>query len=87
MPKRSKRSIAASAVETCEAESTVIGPAFAMPEPGVAALAMAQEAPIDFQARQDSISPNRRTPGPKLAPKVKRTSAKPAPAKETMAKP
>lgn len=86
MATRSKRAKTATPVETCETVSTVIGPAFAMPEPGAGMLAMSEEPPIDFQARQDSISETRRNPGPKLMPKVKRTSARPSPAKETVVK-
>jgi hypothetical protein len=51
--------------------------------PAEEALMAAADVNIDFQARQDSISETRRTAGPKLAPKVKRTTAKPSPAKET----
>ena len=70
-------------VESYEVTSTTIGPAFAMPEGAAEAMAAMEAAPIDFQARQDSIAPTRRDPGEKLAPKLKRTTAKPAKAKET----
>ena len=69
-------------IDTYEASSTVIGMAFAMPE-GAGLVAMAEGPPIDFQAKQDSIALTRRDPGPKLAPKLKRTTADPAKAKET----
>lgn len=82
-PSSSKK--AASNPESLEACSTLIGLAFEMPEQAARAAA-AEAAPIDFQARQDSISPTRRGPGPKLAPKVKRTTADPAKAKETKIK-
>ena len=73
-------------VESHEASSTLVGLAFAMPEQAARALAFTEEAPIDFQARQDKISPDRRGPGPKLAPKLKRTATDPAKAKETKVK-
>jgi len=67
--------------ESHETASTEVGVAFVMP--AEEALMAAADVNIDFQARQDSISETRRTAGPKLAPKVKRTTAKPSPAKET----
>lgn len=82
MPARTPKKTAPK-TESHESSSTQVGLAFAMPEPGVRALLSAEETPIDFQARQDSISPIRRSPGPKLAPKLKQTAAEPAKAKET----
>lgn len=70
-------------VESHEASSTLIGLAFAMPDMAAAAMSSAEEAPIDFQAKQDSIAETRRNPGAKLAPKLKQTTAEPAKAKET----
>ena len=61
--------------------STEVGVAFVMP--AEEALMAAADLNIDFQARQDRISETRRSAGPELAPKVKRTTAKPSPAKET----
>ena len=71
--------------ETFETTSTVIGVAFSMPDTSILA-AMPDPPPIDFQARQDSISEKRRSPGAELAPKVKRTTVKPSAAKETKVK-
>ncbi|MDQ4087860.1 MAG: hypothetical protein M3177_07625 [Pseudomonadota bacterium] len=71
-------------VEVTQASSTLVGAAFTMPD-DPALEAVADEAPIDFQARQDSISPTRRAPGG-LMPKVKRTKARPSRAKETKVK-
>ena len=64
-----------------ETASTEVGVAFVMP--AEEALMAAADLNIDFQARQDRISETRRSAGPELAPKVKRTTAKPSPAKET----
>lgn len=83
---RTKRTKTAAPEQSYSTESTVIGPAFAMPEPGAGMLAMSVEMPIDFEARQDSISERRRSLGPKRDPKIKRTSARPAPVKETLIK-
>lgn len=80
---KSKRRRATKA-ELLETSSTLIGAAFTMPE--LALEALADQTPIDFQARQDSISETRRSPGAELAPKVKRTSAKPSKARETVIK-
>lgn len=71
--------------ETFETSSTVIGVAFSMPDTSILA-SMPDPPPIDFQARQDSISEKRRSPGAELAPKVKRTTAKPSAAKESKVK-
>lgn len=71
--------------ESCESVSTVIGPAFSMPE-GAAMAAMADEAPPDFQAKQDAISETRRGPGKELAPKLESTRSKPSQAKESILK-
>ena len=68
-----------------ESTSTVIGVAFSMPDVSLMESA-AEPPPIDFQARQDSISEKRRTPGTELAPKVKRTTVKPSSAKESKVK-
>ena len=73
-------------IDVHEASSAVIGLAFALPEASVLAMATVELPPIDFQAKQDSIAPTRRDPGPKLAPKVKRTTADPAKAKESKIK-
>jgi hypothetical protein len=83
--KSRKSKPAAAKAEEYVSSSTTIGIAFEMPEESIAA-SMADEMPIDFQAKQDSISEIRRSPGTKLAPKIKRTSAKPAKAKETEVK-
>jgi len=72
--------------EVSQSSSTLVGAAFTMPEPPAGMAAFAHEAPIDFQARQDSISPTRRVPGPALMPKVKRTRSRPSSAKETKLK-
>lgn len=82
--RRLKRS--AARVESCDTSSTIVGPAFELRERGPGFAALDEEVPIDFQARQDSIAPTRRSPSGKLAPKIKKTSAKPAPAKETKVK-
>jgi hypothetical protein len=68
--------------DSFETTSTVIGVAFSMPDTSILA-SMPEPPPIDFQARQDSISEKRRAPGNELAPKVKRTTAKPSAAKES----
>ena len=68
-------------VETYESISTIIGAAFAMPDPSLM-LSEAEAPPIDFQARQDSIGEKRRGPGPKLTRQAA-SRAKPSPAKET----
>ena len=70
-----------------ETGSTLIGQAYVMPEHALEAMALVEQTPIDFQARQDSIAETRRGPDGKLVPKVKRTSARPAPARETDFKP
>jgi len=85
MAARPKRNARTPKVESFETVSTNIGVAFVMPDQA-AEFALAEPAPIDFQARQDKISETRRGPGSKLAPKVKRTTAKPSPAKETKVK-
>lgn len=64
-----------------ETGSVLIGLAYEMPEHALSAMALAEDVPIDFQARQDSIAETRRIPT--LAPKLKRTRARPAPARET----
>jgi hypothetical protein len=86
MAARRKRKARAPTVESYEVVSTVVGPAFVMPDQAAAMFALTDDVPIDFQARQDSISETRRSPGAKLAPKVKRTTAKPSSAKETKVK-
>ena len=73
-----------SKLESFETVSTLVGEAYTMPD--TATITFGDEAPIDFQARQDAISPTRRSPGGALAPKVKRTSSSPAKAKETKVK-
>ena len=83
-PKR-KRSKPKAKIESFEASSTLIGVAFTMPDQSLLA-AMPDPPPIDFQARQDSISERRRAPGTEVAPKVKRTTVKPSSAKETKIK-
>lgn len=84
MAKSPKSKGAVAKADEYVSSSTTIGIAFEMPEAGHEMLAaLGDEMPIDFQARQDSISEIRRSPGTKLAPKVKRTSAKPANVKET----
>ena len=87
MVARPKRKQKAPKVDSCEASSSLIGPAFAMPDHAFEAEALGDEIPIDFQARQDSISATRRSAAPGLAPRLKRTSAKPSKAKETILKP
>jgi hypothetical protein len=76
-----KRRTRSSNEQSHETASTEVGVAFVMP--GEDARAAAADMNVDFQAKQDSISETRRTAGPKLAPKVKRTTAKPAHVKET----
>jgi hypothetical protein len=67
--------------EEHETISTEVGTAFTTEDESTRGAI--PDVPIDFQAKQDSISETRRTAGPKLNPKVKRTTAKPSPAKET----
>jgi hypothetical protein len=86
MAARPKRKARTPKAESFEAVTTVVGPAFVMPDQAAEMFALRDDVPIDFQARQDKISETRRSPGPKLAPKVKRTTAKPSPAKETTVK-
>ena len=86
MAARPKRKARVPKTESYEVVSTVVGPAFVMPDQAAGMLALTEPEPIDFQARQDSISETRRSPGAKLAPKVKRTTAKPSSAKETKVK-
>jgi hypothetical protein len=86
MAARSKRKVRTPKMESFEVISTAVGPAFAMPDQAAEMFALREDEPIDYQARQDKISETRRSPGPKLAPKVKRTTAKPSPAKETTVK-
>lgn len=86
MAERRKTRRRAARTDVIEASSTLVGPAFTASAAAASVLASLDGPPIDFQARQDSISPTRRSPGPKLAPKVKRTTAKPSKAKETEVK-
>lgn len=72
--------------ETIATSSVIVGPAYEMPEEALGVMALVDETPPDFQARQDKISETRRSPGPELMPKIKRTSAKPSRAKETRVK-
>lgn len=69
--------------EEHETASTLIGLAYERPEQPRSALALRDDTPIDFQARQDSIGETRRDPE---LPKVKRTGATPARAPETKLK-
>jgi hypothetical protein len=73
----------AQATKTDDCARVSLGVAMSMPLPQAGAMALAEEAPIDFQAKQDAISLIRRSPGPKLQPKIKRTSLAPSKAKET----
>lgn len=68
-----------------EASTALVGTAFTMPE-GMR-IAAADGPPIDFQARQDSISTTRRRPEEGLVPEVKRTSADPSDTEETTFEP
>ena len=52
--------------DSFETTSTVIGVAFSMPDTSILA-SLPEPPPIDFQARQDSISEKRRAPGKELA--------------------
>ena len=72
--------------EVMATSSAVVGAAYEMPEEALGMMALVDETPPDFQARQDRISETRRSPGPELMPKIKRTSAKPSGAKETRVK-
>ena len=75
-----------SKTEMIATSSAVVGSAYEMPEAALGMMALVDETPPDFQARQDKISETRRSPGPELMPKIKRTSAKPSRAKETRVK-
>lgn len=86
MTVQSKRKRRPAKMETLECSSTLVGASFTMPDKGAAMSSFADEAPIDFQARQDSIAPARRDPGEALAPKLKRTTIKPSKAEETRVK-
>lgn len=69
--------------EEHDTASTLIGLAFERSGQGRSALALRDDTPIDFQARQDSIGETRRNPD---LPKVKRTGAEPERVPETKLK-
>ena len=85
MAAKSRRKRRTSSAANFQASTALVGTAFTMPESSV--LAAAEGPPIDFQARQDSISQTRRRPDEGLVPEVKRTSVEPADTEETTFEP